>query len=135
MEIQSVRHNEQNGFDAVIDGVPHFVPEASGNRYYEAILEWVAEGGVIEPAPEPPVVVPQVVSRFQARAVLHLAGLLEQVELIMADPETDMLAKLAWQDAQEFRRDSPTLLALSATLGLTDAQLDDLFIQAATIEA
>lgn len=135
MEIQSVRHNEQNGFDAVIDGVPHFVPEASGNRYYEAILEWVAEGGVIEPAPEPPVVVPQVVSRFQARAVLHLAGLLEQVELIMADPETDMLAKLAWSDAQEFRRDSPTLLALSATLGLTDAQLDDLFIQAATIEA
>ena len=84
------------------------------------------------PAPAP---VPQVVSRFQARAALHLAGLLEQVNAMMADPATPMLARLAWQDALEFRRQSPTVLAMAAALNLTDAQIDELFTTAAAIEA
>lgn len=78
---------------------------------------------------------PQVVTRFQARAALHLAGLLTTVESLMTDPQTDMLARLAWQDAQEFRRQSPTVLSMAATLGLTDEQLDALFTTAAGIEA
>ncbi len=76
-----------------------------------------------------------IVSRFQARAALHLAGLLEQVETLMQSPDTDMLARLAWQDAQEFRRLSPTVLTLASALGLTDAQLDELFTVAAGISA
>ena len=79
--------------------------------------------------------VPQIVSRFQARAALHLAGLLETVETMMALPETPALAKLAWADAQEFKRNSPTVLSLSASLGLTEAQLDALFTTAAGIDA
>lgn len=75
------------------------------------------------------------VSRFQARAALHLAGLLEIVEAMMAAPETPALAKLAWADAQEFKRNSPTVLSLSASLGLTEAQLDALFTTAAGIDA
>ena len=86
----------------------------------------------VDPPPSGP---PQVVSRFQARAALHLAGLLDQVETLMADPTTDTLARLAWTDAQEFRRTSPTLVAMAAALSLTDAQLDQLFITAAGIEA
>lgn len=76
-----------------------------------------------------------VVSRFQARAALHLAGLLDQVEALMADPATDPIARLAWQDAQEFRRLSPTIALMGGALGLTDADLDQLFIQAAQIDA
>ena len=86
-------------------------------------------------APAVVVSVPQVVSRFQARAALHLAGLLETVEAMMAAPETPALAKLAWADAQEFKRNSPTVLSLSASLGLTEAQLDALFTTAAGIDA
>ncbi len=82
-----------------------------------------------------PTAVPQVVSRFQARAALHLAGLLDDVEAMMALPETPALAKLAWADAQEFKRDSPSLLGIASALGLTDAQLDSLFITAAGIKA
>jgi hypothetical protein len=78
--------------------------------------------------------VPQTVSRFQARAALHLAGLLETIEGAIAI-STDDMVKLAWNEAQEFKRLSPTVLAISAGLGLTDEQLDDLFITAATIEA
>jgi AraC-like DNA-binding protein len=84
--------------------------------------------------PQPPQI-PQVVSRFQARAALHLAGLLDDVEAMMALPETPALAKLAWADAQEFKRNSPTVLAMSSALGMTEAQLDDLFTAAAGIEA
>lgn len=79
--------------------------------------------------------VPQSVTRFQARAAIHLAGLLEQVEALMAHPDTPMLAKLAWQDAQEFKRTSPTVLAMAGALGLTEAQIDDLFTTASGIEA
>lgn len=83
----------------------------------------------------PPAAVPQSVSRFQARAALHLAGLLDEVQALMDDPATDKLAKLAWQDAQDFRRISPTVLGMGAALGWSDAQLDQLFITAAGIEA
>lgn len=76
-----------------------------------------------------------VVSRFQARAALHLAGLLPAVETLMNDPATPMLARLAWADAQEFRRTSPTVLAMAAALDLTDEQLDELFNTAAGIDA
>lgn len=74
-----------------------------------------------------------VVSRFQARAALLQAGLLEQAEAAVA--ESDVIAQLAWADAQEFRRNSPTVATMSAKLGMTDDQLDELFRQAATIEA
>ena len=57
-----------------------------------------------------------VISPFQARAALAQAGLLEAVEALMDDPATPALARLAWQHAQEFRRNSPTLLALTTLM-------------------
>ena len=75
------------------------------------------------------------ISPFQARAALAQAGLLEPVEALMADPTTPDLARLAWQHAQEFRRNSPTLLALAGALGLDEAALDALFDAAASIVA
>ncbi len=111
-----------------------FIPPDSGNSDYTAYQTWVADGGVPDPY-APPFTQPLVVSRFQARAALHLAGLLSAVEALMAAPETDMLARLAWADAIEFRRDSPTLVAMAAALSLTDEQLDQLFITAAGLVA
>lgn len=102
----------------------------------DPLPEWTR--GLTPCAIQPPVVttaVPAVVSRFQARAALHIAGLLDTVEAIMASPTTPVLAKLAWADAQEFKRTSPSLLGIAGAIGLTDAQLDDLFTTAAGIEA
>lgn len=85
-------------------------------------------------APPPPAAhTPMVVSRFQARAALHLAGLLPQVEAAVA--AADPLVQIAWSDAVEFRRDSPTIAALAAAIKMTDAQIDDLFRTAAGIAA
>jgi len=75
------------------------------------------------------------VSRFQARAALLKAGLLDQVQVVMNDPNTDPLVKLAWQDAQEFNRLSPTIIKIASSLKLSDDQLDTLFDQAGDITA
>lgn len=83
----------------------------------------------------PPPYVPQVVSRFQAKAALLQAGLLTQVETLIADPATDAVTKLAWAEAVEFYRNSPTIATLAAALGLTSGQIDNLFITAANISA
>lgn len=74
-----------------------------------------------------------VVSKFQAKAALMQAGLLDGIEVFLetADP----IVKLAWTDATEFRRQSPSIAALASGAGLTDDMLDDLFRAAAQIEA
>lgn len=74
-----------------------------------------------------------VCSRFQAKAALEAAGLLAQAEIVVA--AADGFSQLAWSEAAEFRRFSPTMLALAPALGLDDAALDDLFRAAIQIEA
>lgn len=73
-----------------------------------------------------------IISRFQARAALMQAGLLADVELALAG--AGPLAQLAWAEAVEFRRTSPTIAAIAGALGLTEVQIDDLFRAAAAIE-
>ena len=87
---------------------------------YGPIAEYVA------PPPEP-TQVPQSVTRFQARAALMQAGLLADVEAYMALESTDAFIRLAWTEAQEFNRTSPTVLELASIIGVSDSELDDLF--------
>lgn len=89
----------------------------------------------INPAKLAKINVPEKVARFQARGALLQSGFLEEVEAVMSHADTDAMAKLAWSDAQEFYRQSPTILGMAAVIGLTDKELDDLFILAATIQA
>lgn len=74
-----------------------------------------------------------IVSPFQAKTALDLAGLLPQVETTIAAADT--LTQRAWSEAIEFKRNSPTIVLLASALGLTDTQVDDLFRTAAGIEA
>ena len=91
------------------------------------------ELAVLTAPPPPPV--PQVVTRFQALAALHLGGYLPTVEAIMAAPETPILTKLAWNNALNFERNSATVASLAGVLNLSDAALDALFTTAAGIGA
>lgn len=121
--------------DAVAPGW-HNAPEppALAEGQY-AVLSGSVWAVTTTPPPAAVAPVPASVTRFQARAALHLAGHLSAVEAAMADPGMDPLARLAWQDALEFVRASPTVAGLAGALGLTDAQIDDLFRLAATITA
>jgi len=73
------------------------------------------------------------VSRFQAMAALLDAGLLSKVNTALAD--AGPLAQLAWAEATEFHRNSPTIAGLADGMGLTESQLDYLFRAAKFIEA
>ena len=75
------------------------------------------------------VAVPEVVTMRQARLALLGAGLLAQVNTAVANmpgAEGDA-ARIEWEYAQEVRRDSPLVAALSEILGLTDEALDNLY--------
>ena len=93
---------------------------------------WLAAGNTPEPYVAS-VVIPFSVTPFQAKAAILQAGLLPAVEAALATASP--IAQLAWSDATEFTRDSPTINALAAQLGLTDAQVDDLFIAASQVFA
>ena len=86
--------------------------------------------------PPPPPTVPEQVSRAQGKAVLITAGLwpdvLAYVEA-MTDPTEKALAQVALNDTTHWRRDSPTMQAISTALGISGEQMDELFIQAAGI--
>jgi len=126
--------------------------EISDEQYDEALAGMQAgkivsvENGfalVDPPAPEEPPALdpeppgpPTVVTRAQGKAALIQAGLwadvLAYVDAI-ADPTEQALARVALDDTTEWRRDSPFLATAAAALGLSETQLDDLFVTAAAI--
>ena len=74
------------------------------------------------------------VSRFQAKAALDDAGLLDQVEDYMAGDDVPRRVKLAWQEAQ-FKRGSRMINDLAGEFDLSEEKLDELFLAAKEIEA
>ena len=83
-----------------------------------------------------PPVVPQTLSRAQAKLALLGAGLLGAVQpAIDAVPDATMRAamQIEWDDRLTFERSNPTLIALATGLGMTSEQLDQLFIAGATL--
>lgn len=78
-------------------------------------------------------VIPASVTRFQALAALLQTNMLDDIKAYMASDSADEFGRLAFDEAQEFRRESPLVTSIANLFGLTDAQLDDLFVFAATI--
>jgi len=106
-----------------------------GMEEWDAVLA-TSPAPYVAPALPDPIIAERAamtVSRFQALAALLNAGLLSQVNVALAD--AGPLAQLAWAEATEFRRNSPTIAGLAAGLGLTDTEVDDLFRAAALITA
>jgi hypothetical protein len=101
----------------------------------EQYLEWLAEGNTPDPYIAPPPPIPATVTRFQALAVLAAGGYLDTVRTHIATLDQNNVQRLAWENAADWERSSPTLNALAAMLGLTDAQIDDLFVAASQVSA
>lgn len=107
---------------------PAFDPVTSGCFWRGDHWEIVQAGPQSDP-------VPAVVSMRQARLALLGAGLLAPVNEAIATMEgaKGEAARIEWEYAQEVRRDSPLVAALSAAFGWTAAQLDDLFTEGAKL--
>lgn len=84
----------------------------------------------------PPPPVPQVVTMRQARISLSRAGHLAQVEQLLAamEGQAGEEARIEWEYSQEVHRNKPFVVQIGAGLGLTSAQIDELFIAAAGLE-
>lgn len=75
--------------------------------------------------------VPQVITIRQAKLALHAAGMLDDIDAVIAS--ADRAVQLEWEYATEIKRDWPTLVAMQGALGLTDLQVDGLFTSASTL--
>ena len=75
--------------------------------------------------------VPKVVTMRQAKLALHVAGMLTAVNAVVA--QADETVKIEWEYAAEVERNWPTLIVLQPLLGLSDEQIDQLFISAAAL--
>jgi len=99
------------------------------------IAEWLSETpqpafeDILAAAEATPV--PDSVTPNAARKAINAAGLRQAVEAAVAAASQDV--KDDWEYAPVIRRNSPTVLALAAALGLSEAQLDALFISAAEL--
>lgn len=114
--------------------VVHVIDEDGISRM-SMIASALPEGASVEPYIAPPPPIPSSVTRFQARVALVQAGHFDTIDTYIATlPKTDV-KRLAWEDAAEWERASPTLNFLANMLGLTDTDVDDLFILASGISA
>lgn len=72
--------------------------------------------------------VPASVTRRQARLALLEAGLLSAVDSFVATQSQEV--QIYWNDSQEIQRNHELVLNLSLEFGLSESQVDDLFISA-----
>lgn len=119
--IETVKIHE-NGY--LVNGTLS-VPEAEGNRHYQAVQEWIADGNTPEPAdtvPEPII----SVSPWQIRKALNQQGLRQQVEDAVANSGDNDLID-GWKYATSFVQDDPLVQAMAQALSLADDELKSLF--------
>lgn len=112
-----------------------FIPEDPDNRDYAEFMAWRDDGNEPEPAPILDLGIPRQVTMRQARQAMLSAGILAQVDALIADMPGDEgeSARIDWNHARDVKRDWPLIGALGPQVGLNEQQIDDLFIYAATV--
>lgn len=105
-----------------IAGIPEGHIVISGPTY--SVVDGIpVQTYVTEPAP---VAVPGEITPFQARMALDQLGLYDMIESYVATlPRQD---QWAWQYANTIHRDNAIIASGAAALGLTEAQIDEIFV-------
>lgn len=108
-----------------LDFLPDLIEATEGG------IGWTWDGTTLTAPPVPPAPIPAQVTMRQARLALLGAGLLDTVEtaIMAAGPA----AKIEWDYATEVQRSSGLVPAMATALGMTEAQIDELFVTAATL--
>lgn len=106
------------------------VPDAA----YNGCL-WDGQTVSDAPAPTIPPGVPQSITPRQARLALLGAGLLETVQTAFAEISEPQrtAAQIEWDYALTIERGSPLVAKMAAALGMTDGQVDALFVAGAAL--
>lgn len=144
MQVKNLKYNRLGTIDCEIEHpVYSWIPftaspddlEPLGVQIYNRGMS--GEFGVIEPyIPEELIIsVPFVVTMRQARLALLQQGLLSQVQIAidsLPSPQKEA-AQIEWDYSSEVHRNKPFVQLLGTALGLTEKQLDDLFLLASTL--
>ena len=80
--------------------------------------------------------IPESIAMWQARSALIDAGLLDDIDAFLAnipDATERKKAQVKWEFSNTVRRDDPLLAAVVVKMGITNQQLDALFIAAAAL--
>lgn len=93
----------------------------------------ISEDDSLMPQPVPVVSVPAAVTMRQARLALLQAGKLSAVNAAIAGMSGVQgdAARIEWEFSNEVQRAQPLVAALAPVIGMSSAQLDQLFITAA----
>lgn len=83
------------------------------------------------PSSPPPAVVPETIEKWRVCAVLDARGLLTQADTL-ADAAGPVIRQF-WRVSTTLDRHSAAMIAFAGQLGITESELDKLFIDAAAI--
>lgn len=122
---------ERFGLFPIIGSEPTYNPETevlTGPKYE---FDGQAVQRIYSVAGRPPAPIPQVVSMRQARLALLDAGLLDDIDLAIRSMPRQ--AQIEWEFASEVRRDSGLIDAVKTLTTLSDSDVDNLFLSAATL--
>ena len=98
-------------------------------------IGWLWDGESLAPPPPVPAAIPAAVTMRQARLALLGAGLYAEVNAAidsLPSPQKEA-ARIEWEYATEVQRVSGLVPMMVVALGLDDAALDALFIEAAAL--
>lgn len=108
-----------------------YIPSDAENSDRQQYQEWLSFGNT----PRPALVAPEVftsLSPWQVRQALNLSGHRAAVEGMIAASPIEI--NDAWKFASEFQRNNDMLVQMTAALGMTSAEVDDLFRLGSTLQ-
>lgn len=102
----------------------------SGDQVWSPEVGVFYEGFVLENwFLERPIIVPEQAPMWAVRTILDRDGLLVQAQALI-DASSDVALKNVWEYGNFASRRSPAIMQLAFALGLTDTQIDEMFIAA-----
>jgi len=106
-----------------LDFMPNLIDGSVGGIGWE-----YTNGELIEPTPI--IEVPKILTPRQARLALLAVGLLDEVDTLLAGNKA---MQIWWEYSLDIQRNHEHIVTMGGALGLTETQLDDLFIEGAKL--